>query len=124
MAKIIIKKLIVHVYNDVAAVLPSEVQDRVNEAAPVAAVAPAPETPAQTFDLQPSASEAPLFTSDNVLEFLRSDDRYRLRTAKAVAKHFEVDELIAAEVLDDLEDDGEVNTRRRRSDGVTLYEAA
>lgn len=104
MPKIVIKKLIVHVYSD-AAVLPSEVQDRVGEAAP-----------AQT--------NAPAFTSGNVLDFLRSDDRYRLRTAEAVAKHFGVDEGEASDLLGDLVDEGEVTTRRRRSDGATLYEAA
>lgn len=115
MPKIVIKKLVIHVYNDATA-MPSEVQDYVGEAVPVAAVAPAPQAPAQT--------NVPAFTSGNVLDFLRSDDRYRLRTATAVAKHFGVDEREASDLLGGLVDEGEVTTRRRRSDGVTLYEAA
>lgn len=67
----------------------------------------------------------PVLDYDNVLAFLRSDARYTKRTFESIVKRFDhVASNRVEQVLDDMENDGLVNTFRRRSDGATLYAAA
>lgn len=66
----------------------------------------------------PSVPEA---TDDNVLAFLRSDDRFEYRTYSSVVKHFAG---FADNTLGALINAGQVTTKRRRADGETLYKAA
>ncbi len=70
------------------------------------------------------AAQAPVFDEENVLDFLGSDERYSMRTAASVAKHFGVAEWEASDMLRSMASAGDVRTRTRRSDGITLYLAA
>ena len=84
--------------------------------------APLPEDSPTAED---GASREPLtLTGDDVLAFLRSDERYEYRTMQSVRDYFGALADAAAEHLDRMVDDRMVTTKRRRSDGVTLYKAA
>lgn len=61
------------------------------------------------------------FTAADVLAWLRSDERYTSRSLDAAVQQFGDD---AALTLNELVDTGKVITKRRRSDGATLYQAA
>lgn len=68
-----------------------------------------------------TSASAATVTSDDVLAFLNSDARYALRSASAVSEAFPGAEVTA--LLQELVSAGKVSTKRRRSDGATLYQA-
>lgn len=62
---------------------------------------------------------------EDVQEFLEDNEQYRMRSFDAIAKRFPgASREHLQGILDDLVSDGDVYTRRRRSDGARLYEAA
>lgn len=71
---------------------------------------------------QPDAPPASL--RERVIEFLK-DERYKYRTYSAISQAMDVpDDVpddVLDEVLDELEYDGEIETLRRRRDGVRLF---
>lgn len=74
-----------------------------------------------TGETSPTAADE--FPQADVLGFLRSDERFEYRTEESIRKHFGDQADVAMDVLDNLVDAGHVTTKRRRSDGVTLYKA-
>lgn len=74
---------------------------------------------------EPQPEQEAEVTHEDVLDFLKSDERYTMRTFNAIAKKFpHVHRDRLSDLLTDLTIDGDVQTRTRRRDGVTLYEAA
>lgn len=71
---------------------------------------------------QPDAPPASL--RERVIEFLKGE-RYKYRTYRAISQAMDVpDDVpddVLDEVLDELEYDGEIETLRRRCDGVRLF---
>ena len=67
---------------------------------------------------QPDAPPAAL--RERVLEFLK-DERYKYRTYPALRQAMGVTDDALDEVLDELEYDGEIETRNRRRDGVRMF---
>lgn len=61
--------------------------------------------------------------NEKVLDFLTSDDRYRMRSLKAIADGVGVDTYDAERALNSLINEDLVARRTRRSDGKHLYEA-
>lgn len=78
-----------------------------------------------TAAMEPEAKVLSI-TAQAVVNFLGGDSRYRMRTWRAIVKHFGVDcgedEDALQEVIRDLIDDGRVTRRSRRSDGASLYQ--
>lgn len=63
-------------------------------------------------------------SADQVLAFLRSDERFTLRSLGAIKKHFaDVDPNLVEQVLTTLVGHGRVAVKRRRSDGADLFKA-
>lgn len=61
---------------------------------------------------------------DDIIDFLQSDSRYRLRSMDSIKKHFGgMDGIDLDRMVADLIDDDEVVQKRRRSDGKYLYQA-
>ena len=67
---------------------------------------------------QPDAPPAAL--RERVLEFLKGE-RYKYRTYTALSQAMGVTDDVLDEVLDELEYDGEIETRNRRRDGVRVF---
>lgn len=95
--------------------------------APVAP-AQAAASPAEQAPVSAGETNAPrALTDDDIVRFLKSDDRYTVRSRDAVLKHF--NELGCSndsidEVIEDLLDNGDIETRTRRRDGATMYAIA
>ena len=70
---------------------------------------------------QPDAPPAAL--RGRVLEFLK-DERYKYRTYPALRQAMGVTDDALDVVLDELEYDGEIETRNRRRDGVRMFSLA
>lgn len=90
---------------------------------PVAGEPPAAEPAGELVTGELPTAQAPTFDEENILDFLDSDERYSMRTAASVAKHFGVAEWEASDMLHHMASAEVVRTRRRRSDGITLYAA-
>lgn len=61
---------------------------------------------------------------DDVLDFLDSDPRYTQRSADAIAEFFNIESVqTVKDLMARLVSSGQVETRTRRRDGATLYEA-
>jgi len=90
---------------------------------PVPVAAPAADPVVTTTVATPAPGDDKV-TAEKIVEFLNSNDQYRYRTMKAIVKHFDAAGSDAIEqAMEDAIDDGNVATKRRRSDGVTLYYA-
>ena len=90
---------------------------------PVTGEPPAAEPAGEPVTGELPTAQAPTFDEENILDFLDSDERYSMRTAASVAKHFGVAEWEASDMLRHMASAELVRTRRRRSDGITLYAA-
>lgn len=63
--------------------------------------------------------------ADAVVDFINDDPRFRMRTREAIVKHFGPGLTQEThDAIDNLVDDGRLETHRRRSDGATLYSLA
>lgn len=81
--------------------------------------------PAPVQETAAQGTAKPGLSVENLVAFLKSDDRYTLRTLESIAKHFGVQtyDTTLEDVLNVAVEDGDVYTKRRRSDDVTLYGA-